>query len=193
MGRGKQGKLREAEPWHPQQHSQEGVLGHAAVQLHGAGCQVPRVADGDPDPTDSGVLEAVQGPLHRDGSGSHIADLKAFHRARPWPEQAQSAAVTVGHPLPSPCAPKGGPAGISALPSPVEQLSATSPTELMLFSQSPGSWQAHLSAHPQGLGLLKAVPRLSLCPSPSSKGAAVPRPGPNHRIIKAGRDLGSSS
>lgn len=70
-------------------HSQEGVLGHAAVQLHRAVFQVPRLADGDTHPTDGGVFEPVESPLHRDGAGRHVRDLKAFHRTRSWPERAE--------------------------------------------------------------------------------------------------------
>lgn len=191
VGRGKQGNLREPEPWQPPPpHSQEGVLGHAAVQLHSAACQVPHLANGDPHPTDSRMLEPVESPLHRDGTGSHIRDLKAFHRTRSWPEQAERTAVIVGHPIPSPCAPKGGPAGTSGSPSPVEQLSAASPTELMLSCplrlQAAGR-HIHLPTH-RALCTPKAVPSAP-APHHSSKGAVVPRPGPNQRIIKVGRDL----
>lgn len=165
VGRGKQGNLREPVPWQPPPpHSQEGVLGHAAVQLHSAACQVPHLANGDPHPTDSGMLEPVESPLHRDGTGSHIRDLKAFHRTRSWPEQAERTAVIVGHPIPSPCAPKG------VLPAPPDHLPQwnSSVPPLPLNSCSP---VLSASRQPGGTCICPptgpcAPPRLSPLPQP---------------------------
>lgn len=129
-------------------HSQEGVLGHTAVQLHRAVFQVPRLADGDTHPTDGGVFEPVESPLHRDGAGRHVRDLKAFHRTRSWPERAEkqgglrSAAGRGGAAsFPHPLSPTPQPAMWTSLPR-VTMGTSTAPGRLSATAPCPRCWAA---------------------------------------------------
>lgn len=64
--------------------SPKGEPVHTPFHISGLVSEGLRVADGHADPTDGGVVDPVQGPLHRDGAGRHIGDLEAFHRAGSW-------------------------------------------------------------------------------------------------------------
>lgn len=50
-----------------------------------------RVADGHTDTADSGVTYPMQSPLHGDGAGCDIGDLKALDRAGSWETKCCSA------------------------------------------------------------------------------------------------------